>query len=90
MGAAKHIIWIGLLVLCLPHITAQNTDKDSIIVARGVIEGNDTILVIELPEVLVYNSQYYEYLYLKRRYRRLIRNVKKAYPYAKVAGVKLK
>ena len=90
MGAAKHIIWIGLLVFCLPHLTAQNTDKDSIIVARGVIEGKDTIPIIELPEVIVYNSQYYEYLYLKRRYRRLIRNVKKAYPYAKVAGVKLK
>ena len=90
MRAVKHIIWIGLLVLCLPRVEAQNKDIDSITVTRGVIEGKDTIAMVELPEVKVYERQDYEYLYLKRRYRRLIRNVKKAYPYAKVAGVKLK
>ena len=55
-----------------------------------MIEGNDTIPIIELPEIKVYERKDYEYLYLKRKYRRLIRNVKRAYPYAKIAGVELK
>ena len=46
--------------------------------------------MIELPELRVYDRRDLDYLYLKRKYRRLIRNVKKAYPYSKVAGVKLK
>jgi hypothetical protein len=54
------------------------------------VEGNDTIPMVELPELRIYVRQDFDYLYLKRRYRRLIRNVKKAYPYAKVAGIKLK
>jgi hypothetical protein len=57
---------------------------------RLVIQGSDTSPIIELPEVFIIDRQDYEYLYLKRRYRRLIRNVKKAYPYAKIAGVELK
>ena len=63
--------------------------QDSIIVTRAVVVGNDTLPIIELPEVKVYQRADFEYLYLKRRYRRLIRNVKKAYPYAMVAGREL-
>lgn len=58
--------------------------------ARGVIRGVDTIPMITLPEIRVYNARDYEYLFLKRRYRRLIHHVKKAYPYAKIAGSSLK
>jgi len=53
-------------------------------------EVSDTLPIFELPEVLVYERRDFEYLYLKRRYRRMIRNIKKAYPYAQIAGVKLK
>jgi len=86
----KYIICIGTLFLFIPGLTAQNTEKDHSGVTRGVIVGNDTIPIIELPEVKVYERSNYEYLYLKRRYRRLIRNIKRAYPYAKIAGIKLK
>lgn len=86
----KNIFWIGIIFLFIPHLEAQNKAEDNSGVTRGVIEGNDTIPIIELPEVRIYERQNYEYLYLKRKYRRLIRNVKKAYPYAKIAGVELK
>jgi hypothetical protein len=55
-----------------------------------VVEGSDTLAIIELPEVRVYERRDFAYLYLKRRYRRMIRNIKKAYPYARIAGVRLK
>lgn len=71
-------------------IPAQVNTYDSSVVTRVIIEGQDTLPVITLPEVSVYQRKDFEYLYLKRRYRRMIRNVKKTYPYAKVAGVRLK
>ena len=74
----------------MPHLTAQNPDLDSLIVTKGIIQGNDTILVVELEEVRVYERQDFEYLYQKRRNKRLVRNVKKAYPYARIAGARLK
>ncbi|HER10140.1 MAG TPA: DUF4294 domain-containing protein [Bacteroides sp.] len=59
-------------------------------VTKGVIQGADTIPMIMLPEIRVYHAQDYEYLFLKRKYRRLIHNVKRAYPYARIAGDRLK
>ena len=86
----KYIFWLGVLFFSIPQVNAQVKEKDNSGITRAVIEGNDTIPMIEIPEVRIYQRQDLEYLYLKRRYRRLIRNVKKAYPYAKIAGKELK
>ena len=87
----RYVIAMVLVLFCtVPQLHAQHPELDSLNVTRGVIEGTDTIPIVELPELRVYERQDFEYLYLKRRYRRLIRNVKKAYPYAKVAGIRLK
>ena len=91
MQLFRYLTTLGIILFCgTYHLEAQQTDMDSLQVSRGIIEGEDTVLVMELPEVRIYERQDFEYLYLKRRYRRLIRNVKKAYPYAKIAGAKLK
>lgn len=79
-----------MILIALPNLSAQDPKKDNSGVTLGVIEGNDTIPMIELPEIRIYKSQDFEYLYLKRRYRRMIRNVKRAYPYARIAGTELK
>ena len=71
-------------------LSAQEVQKDNSVITRGVVEGADTLPIIELPEVRVYERRDFEYLYLKRRYRRMIRNVKKAYPYARIAAEELK
>lgn len=84
------MICAGMLICIIPLLSAQNNEKNNSGVTRVEIRGTDTIPLIELPEIRVYNQQDYEYLYLKRRYRRLIRNVKRVYPYAKVAGTELK
>lgn len=77
------------LVSVFPGISAQTEQKDNSGVTRAVIEGTDTIPMIELPELRVFDHRDLDYLYLKRKYRRLIHNVKKAYPYSKIAGEKL-
>lgn len=71
-------------------VLSQALDPDSIHVTRAVIEGNDTLAIIELEEVSVYKRSDFEYLTYKRRDKRLVRNVKKAYPYSKIAARKLK
>ncbi len=45
---------------------------------------------MELEEVRICKRSDFEYLSYKRRDRRLVRNVKRAYPYAKIAGIELK
>lgn len=49
----------------------------------------DTIPVILLSEVKVFSMRPYETKREARRMTKLIRNVKKVYPYAKLAGLKL-
>lgn len=87
--AFRHIVCVWIILAAIPQISSQTPKEDNSGVARGIIEGNDTIPVFDLPEVKIYERKDFEYLYLKRRYRRLILNVKKAYPYAKIAGVRL-
>lgn len=71
-------------------LSAQEKQNDNFVITRAQVEGADTLPVIDLPEVRVYESRDFEYLYLKRRYRRMILNVKKAYPYARIAADELK
>ena len=85
----RHIISFCILLCIIPHLSAQDLDPDSIIVTKGIIQGTDTILLVELEEVRVYSRQDFKYLYQKRRNRRLVRNVKRAYPYARIAGLRL-
>jgi len=86
----KYIILPALILVLVPRLEGQTGEKDNSVVTRGVIRGSDTIPMVVLPETRVYHRKDYEYLYLKRRYRRLIINVKRAYPYAKIAGIRLK
>lgn len=65
---------------------AQSVD---VIVVKAKIVGNDTIPMILLPEYKVIGYAIYRSPAEQRRYDRLVRNVKKVYPYARLAGLKL-
>lgn len=56
---------------------------------RAIIVGHDTILVSDIPEVNIYPRREFKNRFQYYRYRTLIRNVKAAYPYAKLASEKL-
>ena len=56
---------------------------------NALVYRGDTLPVMHIPEINVYDVNKYNYL-KSWRYRRTIRNVKKAYPYAIVANLKLK
>ena len=59
-------------------------------VMRSKVLNGDTTLVSEIPEVTIFPQYVYKSWWDHRRYLRLVRNVKAAYPYAKIAGIKLK
>ena len=83
-----------LLLILAGSALVSAQEKDPEVVTKdgyyAVVDGNDTIPMMVIPEVKVYHLQQYDYLLLKRKYRRLIYNVKKAYPYAKIAGYRLR
>lgn len=68
----------------------QSTTNDQLHVVYGRIDGRDTILMVYLPEVDIdLMGRYYE-ITDSRHGRRLVSNVRKVYPYAKLASDKLK
>ena len=64
-------------------------DQSKVNVVYGRIEENgDTTLIVMLPEVDINLMNHYYEITETAAGRRLVRNVKKAYPYAKLAGQK--
>jgi hypothetical protein len=78
-----------LLFVSLSASAQLRKEGDTLNVMKAVIIGNDTILVSSIPELNIY-PLIFESRWEHWKYRRLIRNVKAAYPYAKIAGEKLK
>lgn len=54
-----------------------------------IIEGNDTIPVVNLPDVIILDTSDPDYLKNLQAYYRLRYNVIKVYPYARLAAIKV-
>jgi hypothetical protein len=57
---------------------------------RSTIFKGDTIAVIDLKTAVITGARVFSNADEERKYRRLVRDVKKAYPYAKIAGQRIK
>lgn len=94
MKFSRWTYWI-LWLLILPVIESRASAQDSIprtgdiYVARAVIIDGDTMWVADLDEVYIFPAKKFKNRRERRRYTRLIYNIKKAYPWAKLAGEKL-
>jgi hypothetical protein len=89
-----HKLLIAVFIVFLINtVKAQDTiqlHKDgAAYVLYGVIIDGDTLLLSSIDEVYIFPLRKFNSARDLRRYRRLIRNVKKAYPYAKLAKAKL-
>jgi len=69
---------------------ADTTDLTDTLVVLAKVEHGDTTLIMTLPEVNVYALRLFDSRRDIRKVERLIYHVKKAYPYAKLAGIKLR
>jgi len=85
----QSLLLIVFLFISFSSFSQAGKDrKDSINVMRALVIGEDTILVSSIPELNIY-PRTFDSRWEQWKYRRLIRNVKAAYPYAKLAGNKL-
>ncbi len=85
----NRFLLILFLSINISGFTQSRKGNDSINVMQAMIIGKDTILVSSIPELNIYPIVF-KNRWEHWKYRRLIRNVKAAYPYAKIAGSKLK
>lgn len=67
----------------------KNSAKDTFIVTRTVIVDGDTIPNVSIEEVVIFPRLVFKNKYRERRYSKLVRDVKRAYPYAIYAKKKL-
>ncbi len=76
-----------ILFLCIVPVSlfAQQVKVEQSYVLPGIIVDGDTLALVKLPKVYVFPAlkfaSHEDYL----RYRRLVRDVKKVYPYAQIA-----
>ncbi|MCL2683338.1 MAG: DUF4294 domain-containing protein [Bacteroidales bacterium] len=81
----KRILFI--LCLCASFIAhAQISDGNGGFIVRAVVVNGDTIPYFGLPEVEIFSKRIFKSKRDEELYRRLVHNVRKVYPYAKLAG----
>ena len=61
-------------------------DLSNIYVARAIVIDGDTLWVADLDEVYIFPTRKFKNRKDRRRYTRLIHNIKRVYPWAKLAG----
>ena len=82
----KGILTLFLLLSCLGLVFSQDTTKTAI--STKIIDG-DTVAMIDIKPVIIFPPVKFESKRESARYDKLVYNVKKVYPYAKLAGKKL-
>lgn len=83
----RKILILLFLFTAFQQLSAQGLyGIDTLNVARLTIVDGDTFYVARIEEVYIFPKNRFKNKWEERRYRRLIRNVKKAYPYAVIAN----
>jgi hypothetical protein len=77
-----------ILLLLVAAQVAYSQNKTNSIIVRGMIVGQDTLPVIDLPTFIVMDMPKFKNARDAKRFDKLARNVKRVYPYAKAAGNK--
>ena len=83
------IILIFFLTLVTTGYGQEKDEQDTLFITRTVIIDGDTIPNVSIEEVVIFPRLIFKNRYRARRYRELIRDVKRAYPYAIYAKNKL-
>lgn len=75
-----------LLALVLAFITETTAQTKDSALMMGIIQGGDTLIHRNIPEIMVVPPHEFKNPRHERRYNRYVEKVKKVYPYAKLAG----
>lgn len=84
---------IAIFAIQFSSMFKANAQADTIpnipAIEKPLVYGSDTLPMMIIPSINIYDVNKFNYL-KSRKYRRLIRNVKRAYPYAIIANNRLK
>ena len=81
----KLVTLILLLVTCWHQASCQQVDRQKV---KALVIDGDTIPMIDLSEVHISRKDISKNVAEARKFDRLVQNVKRVYPYAKLAGIK--
>ncbi|MFH1298076.1 MAG: DUF4294 domain-containing protein [Bacteroidota bacterium] len=84
----KFTLFLFLTLFALTDLLAQESDTLPKVVPGRIIDG-DTVPLVEVKSISVYPPHEYKNRRHQIRYSKLVFNIKKVYPYAKLAGEKL-
>ena len=85
----KWILFLSAFMLTALATQAQEPQKKLLVLGAQVVDG-DTIPVVQLHDVNIYSFRPFKSAREARKMTRLMKNVKAAYPYARLAGIKLR
>ena len=77
------ILFLFAFLIFSAIINAQNTNG---FVIKAIVVNGDTVLMHNLPQLIVKDKRTYKSKRHAARHNRLVRNVKKVYPYSRVAS----
>lgn len=83
----KSILLICLFFVNCFYANSQNVSNG--IITRAIYFQGDTIPYFTLPVVRIISERKFKNEKEKKRYTKLVRDIKKVYPYAKLAGYKI-
>ncbi len=89
----KRILFTGLLISWVPFLIKG---QDTLLLSAGpfplwgIIQNGDTAFLSAIEEAYIFPTRKFKNNRDMQRYRKLIRNVKRVYPYAKIAGQKFR
>lgn len=87
MVSFKKYFFLFFLILRMGLYGVQSQEVDGN-TYRATIQNGDTIPYIELPTINFYAPREFANRFEEAKYQRLVRNVKRVYPYARLAGIK--
>ena len=79
---------LSIIFLIVLSAAVYGQDREYHVLQRKIV-GNDTIPYVKISGVEIYDFKIFKNKRLAKRNNKLIRNVKKVYPWAKLAGQKL-
>ncbi len=85
MVVMKRFVYTLIFTIIATSLCAQ--EEDRIVVYARIIDG-DTLPIVPLKDVYIFSYRVVKTKRQAKRYSKLVRNVKKVYPYARLAGIK--
>lgn len=85
----RYLVFFLCFFLFTTGLYSQRGGDDRIVLPARIIDG-DTVAMVDLPTVVIFPPLEFESNRERRRFYRMVRHVKRVYPYARLAGIEFR